>query len=263
MLPISFVTALSFCQTHANESLLSINSLWHWWSYQSSGSARDRISSVNVSTLRQKSYFIFFCFNSLLQCTSVLGYAVWQPQVVGQGWVIAGTGSCPWTSSTKPSRGSVLYPLAPVCPRESRVPGSAAALLPFHPHGLAPAALVASAGQHRLEWFGAITARLAGARDRGEQEMILTVCRIGALLFPKKCLAIWNIKMLTFLHDEGICFWKFLCFPKHSTSFCTTVDFPPPHTLPLGKRLWIQGQCFNLTCIISYFHLVLGGPWWL
>lgn len=60
------------------------------------------------------------------------------------------------------------------------------------------------------------------------------LCAELKLLLPKKCFAIWNIKMLTFLYDGGICFWKFVCFPKHSTSFCTTVDFQPPHTLPLG-----------------------------
>lgn len=55
---------------------------------------------------------------------------------------------------------------------------------------------------------------------------------------------------------------------ENSCAFLSTVQTSVPqlifnpHTLcPLAKD-WIQGQCFNLTCIISYFHLVLGGPWW-
>lgn len=252
-----------FLSDDANDGLdlLSVNSVWHCWSYRSSGSARGRISSVNMSALRQKSYFLFSY--SVTCLAAVVSWAVQcaSPRL----WCLAGLLLTLWwlwwpgTISTKPCRGSLLQPLAHLCPREPQLCSSPAGL---HPHGLA--LLLWWPLQASTAWDG-LEQSLQGWL---EQETVGSrkwywVCRTETVLFPKKSLAIWNIKVLTFLCDGGICFWKFLCFPKHSTSSCTTVDFPPPLTLPLGKRLWIQGQCFNLTCIISYFHLVLGGPWWL
>lgn len=67
--------------------------------------------------------------------------------------------------------------------------------------------------------------------------MILTVCTAEAVLLPKKGLAIWNIKMLTFLYDGGACFWKFLSFPKRSATVPQLI-FHPLTLCPLAKD-WI------------------------
>lgn len=124
-------------------------------------------------------------------------------QVVAHSWLITNIGSLALNRQHK----VIQSRFAPASwhlqsPRESQLAGPlqqscclVAAQQGFHPRRLSLAAVVASAGQEGLEQFETITALRAGTREDIEQKIILTACRSESL-FPNKCLATWNIKVI-------------------------------------------------------------------